>query len=245
MSSGAPKGLGSIAALVPAPTNHTVSGKTMRFFPSTAMMLFQLHAFGQPLIEGIAKLWEDGAKDRGQHEKRILNESGKGGTVEASILAITPELAELRVKMRVEGACRVFDVFSATNAPIIASLVMDSLREEFGQDRAKWPSHEEFMSSIDLSVLIELIIGVLNANKGVFGPLGLQIQQAIESKAKSFAAKLNDAAGSPTGVGQKTSSLPSENPPLSLNLTTPLDGGDSKIESSSAPENSPTSASGA
>ena len=70
----------------------------------------------------------------------------------------------------------------------IGMLVADSLRNDFERP-VKEADVQEFLNSIDIASLFEFVLGVLDANAKVFGPLGEQIRAAITAKVRAVAAQ--------------------------------------------------------
>lgn len=88
--------------------------------------------------------------------------------------AISPELADHRARSQAERWEKAVDaLLSDANAHGVATLILDSMREEE-------ITSEEFIKEVDLPRLGALLKAVFLANTKVFGPLPGKVQEALD-----------------------------------------------------------------
>lgn len=144
---------------------HTVSGKTLVFLPISAMTLLKLKGLVEPVSKCLSVLFEDKNRDAG-----VVQRSDSEGFSEV----ISEGVSESVLRMRSEQKSKaVEDLMKAlsddSNLDALGEVILDSLRKhDWGGHR---PPAMEFMKYLGLPDLVQMLIGVAKANKGVFGPL--------------------------------------------------------------------------
>lgn len=160
--------------LSPKNIEHEVQGELQNFYPLSTKVLFRLRGLTGPLAGAISTLFEDGEKDQGQVHREFSASDGEGGGAETQILPITPELAQMRTSSRERAVRALIDAITDTkNKIIIGLIVCDSMRDVFPRgmtddDVCEFVDDDE----LTMDVVVEMVTGVVKANKRVFGPLG-------------------------------------------------------------------------
>lgn len=169
----------------PTYTEHKVGEKTLRFYPVSVGMVFELRRAAKPLAKAFATLTSGGKGDNSSVFREIgdpaTDASGKpiktsdGEFVrdtETISEAISSELASLRMEQRSQA---VEDLISALsddeNVEIVVKMVCNSLKI------TDPPPAKEFLSHVPAPEFAQMIFGVAKANKGVLGPLGKKMEE--------------------------------------------------------------------
>jgi len=155
--------------LKPKYVESEVNGEKLRFFPISMRLLFRLRDIGKSLAKAIASIFNRDEDHVGSTTRNVTE--GEQVMQVTEIEAISPELAELREKKRVEAITDVVDTLTdPQSGDVVAEIIMDSLRENF--DRNPSPQQiEEFRNALDAESLVQLMAGVGAANKKLFDPL--------------------------------------------------------------------------
>lgn len=201
---------------------HTIKGKTFKFYPVSLRVLIELRDIATPLSKALAVLFSDNKSDYGTKELSGPADNGLGNDRQVIIEAIKPEVIELREKHKREA---IETLVTAITAPAtlgaIGKLIMDSLRELFPPGNKDNPAPIEFMGEIKADALYGFLFGVAKANKGMFGPLADQAGKAWAKVKEKMGNGLVSPAARPN--------------PSNTSETPNKDGETSKTTSSSAP----------
>lgn len=156
--------------LSPSGITHKIAGKDYTFYPISVQMAFRLRTMGSKMMAAFGALFVDTSADVGSHN-RIVSDSQGSAVNEITVDPIDPRLAEIRAEHKQKAFQSLFDaIVNDDNKEILAEVVMDSLKDVFGEGAR--PSPDEFLADVPLPVFTEMLIGVFKANKGVLGPLG-------------------------------------------------------------------------
>lgn len=187
----------------PKYVESSVNEKNLRFYPMSVGMLAKLRVVAQPLVKALTKLFNQEAADRTRIERAVtsdqviktFNEKNEpievtGQDTEVIIEAVDPKLAKLRSEEKDRAMNDlVSSLLDENNLHVLADLVMDSLRDVFGQDK---PPALEFVQQTPLPLMVEMLKGVVAANAGVVGPVGGKIKAAIEGALDKATQGVND-----------------------------------------------------
>lgn len=170
--------------------DHEVGGRTLKFYPISGAMLFQLREIAQPLVDLLLDIFKND-QDNSITEKQLQVDGSF--TAEKVVEAIDPELAKVRYDKRRETVeALVNGVFGNEIRDLFFKLVMDSLRETFDRseegDPKNWPSPEELSKQIPATNMFDLAMGLFKANKGIIGPFLGNLQQAGSTLWQRFMA---------------------------------------------------------
>lgn len=157
-----------------------INGTSWNFYPVSLNRVFGLRGTITNITAAMSSLFAKNGDDVGQEIERIRQPEG---TIERTkIDGITPQLADLRSKQRRDAIRESVEALLGTeNKLAIGRLLADSLREDFAQDCPD-AEIEGFMAELDLSDLIEFIMGFAEANAKVFGPLGERMKAELRSR---------------------------------------------------------------
>lgn len=222
--------------LISKPSPHRVGdgedAKTLNFYAVSVGTMFALKEPAKLIGKALAVLFSSDSKDVGSMQRNWASEVAPG-VMESEIMieAIKPELASLRLNSKRDA---VMDIISAladdNNLKNIGELILDSLRDDFPRGSDHRPPPITFAKELPMPVLMQMLMGVAKANKGVFGPLGEkiaamkdQINNVVE---KTIAAKLADLDSPNPSQPQNQTQNPS---------TGETPGSNSKINSSGQP----------
>jgi hypothetical protein len=165
-----------------------VKGQTLRFYTLSVAALFSLRAMAEPLAKLLTALFRDRSKDVAQEQIR------DGERLETRIQAIDPELArqlDSERRKAIEGL--ILLLTNQDTASSLGMLLFDSLRdlrpENYGRREAL-----EFIRSLDLETLKQMLRGLAKANEGVLGPLAEELRTKVVglSEADELADEAND-----------------------------------------------------
>lgn len=212
------------AFIPPKPHQHMVGGQPFNFYPASVGCLFQLKSVAKPISKSLAVLFAKKDNDNGTVERRFASAEVKGSIDQEIIVdAVKPELLKLRLEQEAKAIEGLFEAISANETQdVLGTLIMDSLQEMFPRGGSDNPPPQEFMRSklMNAERLVQFLVGVAKANKGMFGPLGDRVEDAfkvvssaLDQKLKE-AGKVNTAAGTtqtPDGVTSKTESSGASN----------------------------------
>jgi hypothetical protein len=206
----AAKGSGPLSFLTPNFITREVAGQSVRFYAVSTGMVFKLRRIGKPLAKGLAALF--GTKT---DTDTTVRQSVFQDTFDTTTDAISPELAKLRYEQQQQAYEDILEgLLADENRETIGAIILDSIRRDAYPD-GDLPNPGEFLDSIPLTSISALVSGVMEANKGVFGPLELTVSSALSKAVEETTRKLVSA--------QSGKSPASENPPPSL-ATEPTPG---------------------
>lgn len=163
--------------LNPEYVEHEVNGEELKFFAISVRSLAKLRDVAKPLVQSLQVILSSNEED-----SSVLSKSNdRSGEQIFNRQAHDPEVARLRSNEREKAFNRLVDVLTdAKGMESLAVLVMDSLRENYERP-IKDKDAKEMVGKIDLSVWVELLIGLAKANKRVFSPF---LPAGLEKQAK-------------------------------------------------------------
>lgn len=168
-----------------------------RFYPVSVGRIFELRETIKDIFTAASALFASNKDDVAQEIENITQ--GKDNQIQrTNISAISVELATLRDKQRKDSiASAVEALLSERNKIMLGRLLADSLREEFERD-VKEEEIKQFMDTLDLGTLVEFLMGFIEANAKVFGPLGERVRATVQSKLAELAPGSGASQGSPS-----------------------------------------------
>lgn len=190
---------------------HKVNGIDVDFYPLSSVMLFKLESAAKPLAEGLSALFQNVKNDHSFEDRRFGKDGGDGQEFVSH--AVDEKIARLRYEQReaaIEKISRA--LFAPESQQLLVNIIMDSMRDVFPPEQKKaWPPAQEFLAATPGEALVEMLIGVGKANKGLLGPLALNLDstmlkglgQSLASRVGAFEAaedaKTAQMAGSNSG----------------------------------------------
>ncbi len=157
-----------------------IGNTTWHFYPISLARMFELKKTIKEVFGATSVLLGKRGDDVTQEIENI--KQGESTISRTNIGAISPELAKLRDEQKrtgIEGA--IESLLSEHNKLTLGRMLTDSLRENFARDV---PDGEitDFLSMLDLDMTVQMVMGLVEANAKVFGPLGQRAKSAIEKK---------------------------------------------------------------
>jgi hypothetical protein len=163
--------------LSPKYVTHKVQGQELHFYSASPKVLFELRTIAEPLVRALAVLLRDSSKDVGQ--KQTTRKTKDGEVSEIIVEPISPELVERLEKEKQAAFKDLLDVVtSQDSAMALGMLFLDALRDDRPENYTRNDA-KEFVQAMDLSVIKEMLEGVIKANKGHFAPLADLLKAAM------------------------------------------------------------------
>lgn len=163
--------------LNPSFVTKEVNGDTIRFYAIPTSVLFRLHGLAAPIVNALTTLFKDGTSDVGRTIQEYEGDSDSGAGSRTEILPVSLEHAKYRDTAAREAVEALIGALTKdTTKLLIGDMVMSSMRDHFKRPKGGFPDPYilEFIDNSDLDVitLSHLLMGVLDASKGMLGPLG-------------------------------------------------------------------------
>jgi len=210
--------------------SRTVMGTDYQFFPVSAGKLFKLKKLAGP----IGKLLDSLQKNTNSTSSKIsrMNETETEGAVETiETNAIDPKLEEQMALRRQFAITELIEALTDDrNIAAVGDLLIDSIKETFPRGDAGNPSGAEFIQSLPLPALADMVIGVVEANKEVFGPLGGKIKDEIEQRMKTSLTPDPEPEPEPKDAEEGESNHPQPTNPATLGSISPTQSNGSQQE---------------
>lgn len=176
---------------------HIVAGEEVKFWPVSVKLLLQLKDFVGPLSQSISILTADNRTDTAHkfreagdpvfdHEGKVMfHKDGRPVRDSEQINeAVDPKLAQMREQQRTKAIKDLMDaVFDESNLHTVSAIIIDSVKR--GDYFDEVPTAAKFAEKLTPELLMQFVIGVGKANKGVFGPLAGRfegIQDALKRR---------------------------------------------------------------
>ena len=202
----------------PKAVEHPINGVLYNFYPNRVFVVGKLRDFLKPMFKAIATLTNKHDTDIGRESVETKDKDGSY-QIRTTLNAIDTQLASQRQAERERLTDKVIEDFTSPPAMrAIGTLVMDSLRDNF----SKRPDEKEvqnFLDEVSLDILMQMLKGVALANKEVFGPLGVQIEKALDQFKKRMTPNEVESESAPE--------QPSEQPEQQLSEIPTTASGDS------------------
>jgi hypothetical protein len=196
----------------PEGVKHTVAGKELMFYKVSLLKMIDLRDVYKKIGKLLSTLFTSVSNDTGS----IFRKFNDGG--ETVVQPINVDLARFRLESQGTAIVDLIDVLSdRKNMESLGALIMDSLRDEFPRGDGNNPPPTEFMAVLDAPEIVDMVIGVAKANKGLFGPLGVQVERVFAViKAKvDLAVQPPTPPPTPGAASSTTSSSVAAVPPAS------------------------------
>jgi hypothetical protein len=172
---------------------RTIGDRQYRFYPIGIKTTFKLKSVAKQLGKAFATFTTSTDRDSHVQESVLTREDGSQRVAED--WGITPEMASLRLEQQTEAISDLIEAFAKEeHMAILAEIIMSSLRDE-DFDGAR---PEQFLDSITLDILPDLLFGVVEANKGVLGPLSKMLQTKMQQNPSEEKEKQPDSSQTPS-----------------------------------------------
>lgn len=192
--------------------------RTIKFFPISASLLFQLKPIAAPILKAILEVMSSNVNDV-SIEERSTHSATEGMTGNERIIsAIAPELVRTRAELQSKSidAC-LETLMSESSRLIVGRLLMDSMREEPGMGPAAARNATKvgaFVDSIDAPTMVRMFVALSKANEEVLAPFMGAIPAQTAARIKSAMS-----AAQPTKSGEKPALQPAQPSPLASEET--------------------------
>jgi hypothetical protein len=173
--------------LAPRSEVKTINGRKLKFFAVSTRTLFQLKTLAGPIAQSLVTLMSGKSQDI-KRTSRDFHDTATGDMGQETVLEpLSIQVSQHRDEQRSMAVETLITTLTEDeNRYILGTLICDSLREVFTERPVAEDVIRDFMDDEDMSLptLVELLGGVVEVNKGAFGPL-----------AGPLAAKLKEAVG--------------------------------------------------
>lgn len=170
-----------LSCFTPNYIEHQVGDDTLRFWPVSVGIVFELRRIGKPLAKSLSVLFERHNSDQGTHDVLEKDEHGQDRR-EMTIMPIDVEMARLRHDQRSHAIEELIEsITSPDNAEVIGKIIMDSLHDVFPKGDKDNPPAAAFIRELPTTALGAMLVGVAKANKDVLGPLADRVTEATEA----------------------------------------------------------------
>jgi len=190
--------------ITPKGTPFKVEGEEMMFYPVSVGRALVLKDILLPICEAITTIFQ-GMETKGtqsQLDELITNQKTGESVNRVKIESISPEILKLRSEQQQRSMKNAVSVvFDPQNSLIVVRLIMDSLRDEFDRgiaEEKKMELAKELLETIDINHFKQLIQGLFEANKKVFGPFVTVIEQTKDMVAQKL-GQFQETATQTTG----------------------------------------------
>lgn len=203
--------------LSPRCVTHEVNGEAQHFYPISVRRIFDLRVLSTRVAQSLQTLFFTNQDDVGKEQNKIV-EGGADGAYQERFVAspIDPELAKERYQQKQKAISDLIDcLLSEESGFILVKLVMDSMRDV---DWPKKPSQTDLANFVDncsAEILMEMVQGVIAANKKLFAPLAKWVDQAKDT-VKTAMRKDRPAATSDQPVNEPSKETAATGPSLSM-----------------------------
>jgi hypothetical protein len=161
------------------PVEHEINGEMVNFWPLSLAVAFELRSLSGPISSALATLFSDSGGDRGWTERTFEEKDGTSGKVTEA--EATP-IATIQFRMEAKAAA-IKESFECLTDPknglVVGKILLDSMRD-YGRDLSA-KRCQEFVNDQDLDIITlrQLLTGVVQANKKVFGPLADRVASTV------------------------------------------------------------------
>lgn len=163
-------------ALVPsAPITKQINNKDVDFYPLSLRATLKIKTLAKPIATALAVLFADTKTDIAKTTEEFQNVPEGLVSSKLNLQAISTDLAKMRSDQKQKAFADLVDAFlDEKNMDALTEIVLDSLRIKASAQDAKG-----YQNEWDVTMMVELLKGVLEANVRVFGPLAVKVKEAM------------------------------------------------------------------
>lgn len=199
--------------LQPNHIERKVGNETVKFWPVTGRTAFKMRRVGEPLTKVLSVLFQSRKTDVGRQSVQTpVFENGvlKGMSEQTTELACGADVLKFRGAQMDQAVSQLWAVgMSDEVLNMLCEFIIDSAREEF-----KGWTPQKFQDEVPITVIPALVAGVIDANKGVFGPLAQRLDGLKGQIEKAFHSKLGESLA-------KSAPIEATNPSETVGSTSP------------------------
>jgi hypothetical protein len=168
----------------PKSISHKIDEDELQFYPVSVTCMFTLKEIAAPIARALAALFQSEENDVGATDETVSSNSQKDFTNRKIVEPVSMELARFRLDQKQRAIQDGIEtLFSPSNAIIVARIIMDSLRDDFDRKKSeeqKDAEAQDLLDTIDGAMFQQLLTGLYEGNKKVFGPLASMVAQSKE-----------------------------------------------------------------
>jgi hypothetical protein len=200
----------------------TVCGTEQSFYPISADLLFSLRALAPPLASAFSAFMEGGAgKDQRILERTWGTKDAEEFGSHREVEPVSVEVTAARIKQREKAIQDLIGALLGEDSKaLIGQIICDSVRTRTDEQLPTAAEGLEFFRRQNIESLKEYVEAVIEANRGVFGPLvervsamrtalGRRIEEALNASGRAGSQK------SPSGEAQESSAATDASAPSS------------------------------
>lgn len=174
----------SVQFLKPKFIVREVNEKKLHFYSPPVLTILKLSDFATPLSHALIAVFQDVETDQGRVTQDYQTPDGEQGS-KTAFEPLTVDLARYRDGSRRDAITKLIGSLTSTEARLmLGEVIMESLREEFERPKGGFTDEQvtEFIQDPDLdgATAVDLLSGVMEASKGIFGPFAEAATAVVE-----------------------------------------------------------------
>jgi len=195
----------SVQFLKPKFIVKEVNEKKLHFYAPPVLTILKLSDFATPLTHALVAVFQDTNGDQGRVTQDYQTPDGEQGA-KTSLEPLSVDLARYRDGSRRDAISKLIGGLTSPEARLmLGEVIMESLREEFTRPKGGFTPEQvkEFIENPDLdgSTAVDLLSGVMEASKGIFGPFA-EAATAVVEMLKTRVGAVVEAAKSATSTNE-------------------------------------------
>lgn len=152
------------------------------FYPVSISCMFTLKEIAAPIARAFASLFQSEGNDVGATDETVSTNNQSDFINRKIVEPVSMELARFRLDQKQRAIQDAIEtLFSPANSVIVARIIMDSLRDDFARkntEEQKDAEAKDLLDTIDGAMFQQLLHGLYEGNKKVFGPLASMVAQS-------------------------------------------------------------------
>ncbi|MCP4897881.1 MAG: hypothetical protein GY906_12990 [bacterium] len=171
--------------LAPHFEEQEVNGKKLKFYAVSTRTLFKLKVLASPIAKSLVTIMSGKSQDI-KRTSRDFQDTTTGDLGQETVLEpVSVNMVKLRDGQKATAIEELIEAITKDeNRYIVGELICDSLREEFPDRPVPQSTVQACMDNenMTLPTLVEIVGGVINVNKGAFGPLAAPLAAKIKAE---------------------------------------------------------------
>lgn len=151
---------------------HPVGDRTLTFYPVSLRVAPKALGLLEPVVKAIGTLVADGASSTDSFTERTFTKPS--GEIGRETIHTPPDATVIKARQEIRDkaiAEVVRSLLDRKNGVDLAEILVDSLRDEFPRNpRPKPKEIEAWWDEVDLAHAVDLVTGLVKANRSVFDP---------------------------------------------------------------------------
>ncbi len=155
-----------------------VDGRRVKFYPIGMRTAFRIRGMTAQLFQALQTLFATDRDDVTKARTKVVTKEGDYKEDE-NVTALSPELAALRSGQKQDAIQKIVDsLLSEDSSFVLAELLIDSMRDEDFPRPPKTQDLAAFVSNVSANCMVEMVMGLVGANKQLFSPLAKWVKEA-------------------------------------------------------------------